>query len=137
MKYKENILRLAYQIFRFGIVGFIAFFIDYFLLIFLTDFVGVYYLLSSVISFTVSLVFNYVASMRYVFKSKKSIDKKKEFYIFVILSLIGLGINQSIMWFGVGKIDISYKLVKIFATAVVMVWNFVTRKIFLEEKKTP
>ena len=42
------------------------------------------------------------------------------------------------MWAGTGILDQymerSYMLVKIFATAVVMVYNFITRKIFIEKK---
>ena len=49
---------------KFGIVGVIAFLIDYGLMVALTEFFGVPYLISNTISFTVSVVFNYVASMR-------------------------------------------------------------------------
>lgn len=66
--------------------------------------------------------------------------------IFVILSLIGLGLNEVILlacsagyeastfllatfndtlWFAVSKI---------IATAIVMIYNFISRKIFLEKK---
>lgn len=59
----------------------------------------------------------------------------KEFIIFVILSMVGLLINQIIMWFTVEKASIYYMLGKIIATAIVMVYNFITRKIFLEDKE--
>jgi len=117
---------------KFGIVGVIAFIIDYGVLIFLTEVCGVYYLLSSMISFVVSVIFNYLASMKYVFSGKDGMSKQKEFIIFVILSVIGLGINQLGMWIMVDKLNIFYMFSKIFVTAVVMVWNFVSRKICLE-----
>ena len=72
--------------------------------------------------------------MKYVFVGRDDISKEKEFIIFVILSVIGLGINQLVMWLMVDKLGMFYAIVKLFATAVVMVWNFVTRKIFLEKK---
>ena len=57
----------------------------------------------------------------------------------MVLSVIGLLINNAIMWAGVELLqwpewlqNHAYLIVKIFATAVVMVWNFVTRKIFLD-----
>ena len=60
--------KLIAQFMKFGIVGVIAFLIDYGLMVALTEFFGVPYLISNTISFTVSVVFNYVASMRYVFE---------------------------------------------------------------------
>ena len=59
----------------------------------------------------------------------------KEFIIFVILSTGGLLINQGIMWLGVNFFEIYYLAVKIFAMIFVPVYNFVTRKIFLEKTK--
>ncbi len=58
---------------------------------------------------------------------------KKNFIIFIVFSVIGLGLTELIMWLGVDIMKISYLIVKIIATAIVMVFNFVTRKIFLEK----
>ena len=117
---------------KFGVVGVIAFVIDYGLLAFCTEILHINYLVSATIGFTVSVVFNYFASMRYVFTHKEGMSKRREFIIFVILSVIGLGINNGCMWLGVEILGWHYLIVKIGATAIVMVWNFVTRKIFLD-----
>lgn len=117
---------------KFGVVGVIAFAIDYGLMVLLTEVFGVNYLISATISFAVSVTFNYFASMRYVFKHKEGMSKRREFIIFVVLSLIGLLINDLIMWVGTGLFGISYLITKLVATFIVMVWNFVTRKIFLD-----
>lgn len=122
------------QILRFGIVGFTAFLIDYSLLYFLTEVCNIYYLISSVISFTISLIFNYIASIKWIFKARK--QTFKDVIIFAVLSIIGLGINQIIMYVMVELMSIYYMITKIFATAVVMVYNFITRKIFIEQKET-
>lgn len=129
--------KLIAQIMKFGVVGLIAFCIDYGLMVFLTEVVSINYLISATISFTASVVFNYVASMRYVFRHKEGMSRRKEFVIFVVLSVLGLGINNGCMWVGVELCGISYLLVKIVATAVVMVWNFVTRKKFLDAGDEP
>lgn len=127
--------QLIAQFAKFGVVGVIAFVIDYGLMVLLTELFNVNYLISATISFTVSVIFNYVASMRYVFTHKEGLSRRREFIIFVVLSVIGLLINDALMWVGVDLFSISYLLIKIFATAVVMVWNFVTRKIFLDGGK--
>lgn len=127
--------QLIAQFAKFGVVGVIAFVIDYGLMVLLTELFNVNYLISATISFTVSVIFNYVASMRYVFTHKEGLSRRREFIIFVVLSVIGLLINDALMWVGVDLFGISYLLVKIFATVVVMVWNFITRKIFLDGGK--
>ena len=86
---------------KFGVVGVIAFVIDYGLLALLTEAFGVNYLVSATISFTASVVFNYAASMRYVFTHKEGMSRRREFAIFVVLSVIGLGLNNGCMWAGV------------------------------------
>lgn len=124
--------KLIAQFMKFGIVGVIAFVIDYGVMIFLTEVFGVPYLISTTISFVVSVVFNYFASMRFVFKRKDDMSRRLEFIIFIVLSVCGLGINDLLMWLMVDSLYIDYRLSKIVVTVVVAVWNFVTRKIFLE-----
>ncbi|MDO4290358.1 MAG: GtrA family protein [Eggerthellaceae bacterium] len=128
--------KLIDQIMKFGVVGVIAFVIDYGLMVLLTEVFGVNYLISATVSFVVSVTFNYFASMRYVFTHKEGMSRRREFVIFVVLSVVGLLINDALMWLGTDMLGISYLITKIFATAVVMVWNFVTRKKFLDAGDT-
>ena len=58
----------------------------------------------------------------------------QELTVFIGLSVIGLGLNQLLMWLFVDKLHIYYMLSKIIATAIVMVYNFITRKLFIERK---
>ncbi len=132
MSIKCKVQKLISQVMRFGVVGGIAFAIDYSVLFILTDIVGIYYLVSSCVAFSVSVIFNYIASILWVFDVDKNKDSKKMFCVFLFLSIIGLGINQIIMWIGVEYISLYYMLVKIGATAIDMVYNFITRKIFME-----
>ena len=126
--------KLLAQFMKFGIVGVMAFVIDYGFMIFLTEVFGVPYLISATVSFIVSVIFNYFASMRFVFKRKDDMSRKREFIIFVVLSVIGLVINDVFMWLMVDFLYIDYRISKIVVTLIVAVWNFVTRKIFLEAK---
>jgi len=122
------------QIMKFGIVGIIAFIIDYGLMILLTELIGLNYLTSSAISFCISVCFNYLMSILWVFHvDKESGHQGRNFIIFISLSAIGLGLNQILMWLGTNILGLFYMFTKIGATAIVMVYNFVTRKIFLEK----
>ncbi|MCI8417966.1 MAG: GtrA family protein [Lachnospiraceae bacterium] len=134
---KNNMQKLKEQIIKFGIVGFLCFFIDYGIMTGLIELFGVDKLIASGISFSVSVIVNYILSITVVFDADKEANKAGQFVVFLILSIIGLGINQLIMWAGTAWLDVymkrSYMLVKIFATGVVMVYNFITRKIFIEK----
>ena len=123
---------LIEQLLKFGIVGVVATVIDFGVMIALREGAGLTPVIASTISFCVSLVFNYVASMRYVFSHREGMSRRREFAIFIVLSVLGLIINDVLMWAGTEVVSVDYRIVKIFATAVVMVWNFVTRKIFLD-----
>ena len=73
--------------------------------------------------------------MHFVFAAKANMKKRTQFVIFVILSVIGLGLNQLFMWLFVDLVHIPYQIAKLAVTAIVMLFNFVTRKVFLEEKE--
>ncbi len=127
--------KLFSQIIKFGFVGVIATIIDYGLMVFFTEVFRIPSLISAAISFTISVIFNYIASVKWVFDvDKKKNSKKKEIIVFIVLSVIGLGINELIMYLMDKAFGIDYRISKLFATCVVMCWNFITRKIFLESK---
>ena len=123
-------IKLIKQLFKFGIVGIIAFIIDYGLFAILTT-LNMHYLLAQIISFTVSLIFNYWASIKWVFDAKK--QTLKEIIIFIILSIIGLGINEILLYIGVDKFGYHELIVKLIATIIVMIYNFITRKLIIEK----
>ncbi len=126
--------KLMIQLMRFAVVGGSAFLIDYGVMIFLTELFGVDYLISCGISFTVSVIYNYILSVKWVFDVGDGRDKRQEFVLFLFMSIIGLGLNQLLMWLLVEKMEIYYMMAKIMVTVVVMVYNFITRKLFLEKK---
>lgn len=121
------------QLFKFAIVGGIASVVDIGILAMLKEIFGVDVLIASAISFCVSVTVNYILSMRFVFKGKKQ-NKVNEFIVFVLLSIGGLGLNQIILWAGTECTSLHYLVVKFFAIFGVMIYNFVTRKVFLEAK---
>ena len=132
---KSGIMKTSLkQVFNFVIVGALAFVIDYTILFVLKEFAGILYLVAAGISFSVSVIFNFYFSMRFVFDAKDK-NKKEQFVIFLTTSIIGLVLNEIGLWGFVEKINIDYKLAKLIITAIVMVFNFTTRKILFEHGK--
>ena len=131
---------IAKQFAKFGVVGGIAFVIDYALMIALTEVLSVPYIASATISFIISTIFNYLASMRYVFAHRDDISKRREFAMFVVLSVIGLLMNDALMALGTTVIGIDYRITKIGATGIVTIYNFISRRIFIDgqrDRKAP
>lgn len=147
--------KLIQQILKFGVVGVVCFCIDYLITLVIAAVLrtggmatGRAALIGAFFGFTISVIINYILSMKFVFVRRREMDRKREFVIFVILSLIGLVLNELIIKV---SIDVIYEgstflkglmgpgLVtagaKIVATGIVMVYNFITRKIFLEQKE--
>lgn len=127
--------KLIEQFLKFGVVGVLAFLIDYGVLMLLNVGFGMNSVVAAAISFTASVVFNYLASMRFVFTHREDLSKTREFVLFVVLSVVGLAINEAVMWLGlqtVGGSPFAVTATKVAATVVVMFWNFFSRKRWLD-----
>ena len=118
-----------WEVFRFLLVGGGCFLLEYGLLFALTEYGGLNPLVSAPIAFTVSLVVNYILCVYVVFHAEQ--QSKKQMALFALTSIIGLGINQVVMWFFIDIIGIWYKFAKVVASAVVMVWNYFTKRYVL------
>lgn len=116
-----------YEIVRFAVVGFASFLVDYGTLYFCTEKCGIYYLYSSAIAFTLSVIFNYWLCVRFVFRNTGKQTLKQAFF-FVGSSIMGLFLNQLCMWFFVDIIAFYYMLAKVFSTALVMLWNYIMKR---------
>lgn len=132
IKLSLKLENLFIQIFKFGIVGVIATIIDFAFLYIFKEFLHLNVVLSNTLSFCISVVYNYLASVKWVFDVNENKDPKKNFVIFIIFSVIGLLLNDLIMWITTDKFEIYYMISKIIATFIVMIFNFITRKLFLE-----
>lgn len=124
--------KLIKQILKFVVVGGTAFVIDYGIFALLT-WVNVHYLIAQIISFSGALLFNYIASIKWVFDAKK--QTKKDIIIFIFLALIGLVINEILLYIGVELLNWHELLAKFISSLIVMIYNFITRKLIVEKHK--
>ena len=120
------------QFLKFAVVGLISFGIDWGMLIALVELFHLDFLMSTTVSFITSVVVNYWLSMKYVFDHREGMSRKREFTIFTILSVIGLGLNDLYMFVGVTFLSIGYQARKAIATFLVTWYNYFSRRFFLE-----
>ena len=104
----KKVKKLFLQFCKFGLVGTLCFCIDYGLMVLLTETGILSYFVASGVSFTFSVLVNYILSMRFVFKGKDELSKLQEMAIFLALSLVGLALNQMIMWIAVEVFKMFY-----------------------------
>lgn len=125
-----------FQLIRYGFVGGVAFVADYASLYIFTEWLGVQYLVSAAIAFIIGLTFNYILSNLIVFTTHRLNNRWLEFSIFAIIGVIGLGLNELIMFCACEMIGMHYMIAKLISTALVFFWNFFARKLTLFYKHT-
>lgn len=123
---------LVKQILKFVFTGGTSFLIDFFFLWLFTDVVGINYLISNILSFSISTVYNFILSVLWVFDVSDSRSRTRNFIWFFILSAVGLGLSQLLMWVTVDLWGWYYLFAKFIVSVVVGVFNFITRKFLLE-----
>jgi len=131
MLLKESTDNTLIQLFRYTYVGGMAFIVDFSSLFFFTEFLHLYYLISAGIAFILGLIINYILSIVWVFNKRVFSSKSIEFGIFILIGIIGLGLNILLIWIFTEQIHFHYLLSKIASTVFVYLWNFFARKYIL------
>jgi putative flippase GtrA len=119
---------LAQQFVRYAVVGALAFAADFGTLWGLTEIGGLHFLVSAAVGFCVGLAVNYWLSIRWVFRSRSLASAPAEFGIFAGVGIVGLGLNELVLWVATDWIGLRYLVSKCFAAALVLVWNFLARR---------
>jgi len=122
---------LLYQFARYLVVGGLAFAIDFGSLYLLTEFAGLHYLISAAVAFLLGLLANYCLSRIWVFARRTMDNSAVEFAVFAVIGVVGLGLNEGIIWFGREKIHLHYLVAKIISAMIVLMWNFGARRSLL------
>ena len=126
-------LPFATQVARFGVIGSCTVAFDFGLLYVLVNVAQLNYFLSAFVAFTTASTLNYLLSVQYVFLAGR-FGRAHEFAIFMVTTVVGLGLNQLTMWVLVGIAGINYLLAKCASLTIVTCWNFLSKKriVFLD-----
>lgn len=119
------------QLLRYTIVGGFAFMVDFGALVLLTSVFHVHYLYSAAVAFILGLSTNYTLSVTWVFSARSVSNRYAEFVIFAWTGIVGLALNEVVMWFFTDILLQHYTVSKIISTFLVFSWNFLSRKFIL------
>lgn len=120
------------QFFRYLFVGGIATVVDWGVLFALTEFLELYHLISAIFAFAAGLGTNFLLSKLVVFSANEArTNPVMEFLGYALIGVIGLGITELIMYLFTDRLSLYYMLSKAIATALVLVWNYLARKLLL------
>lgn len=120
------------QFLKFALVGLASLAVEYLFLGYFLQALSMDYLLATTIAFIISIVVNYILSMKYVFSHKEDMSRKREFTIFAVLSAIGLGLNDLYMFIGVSLLNVGTMAMKLISTFFVTWYNYFSRRKFLD-----
>lgn len=138
----DDMTVLAHEFMRYAVVGGLAFLADFGALVltrelFFKDLsLGVY--MATAFGFVIGLAVNYYLSLLFVFTQAKDRGKGRSFGAFIVfgvIGLLGLGWTELGMWLGVEILDWHYTIVKALVTGVVLVWNYLGRKLLIFNAK--
>ena len=119
------------EFFKYVIGGGSAYTIDFLLLIALTEVFGVPVLVSAAVSFLIGLIIIYLLSIKWIFQNRIRKNTYQEFFIFSFIGIIGLFINETLIWASLLTENLHYTIAKIISAGLVFIWNFSARKLIL------
>jgi putative flippase GtrA len=111
------------KFFKFGIVGFSGVFIDFGVTYACKEWLKLQKYLANSIGFTAAASSNYILNRTWTFRSQDP-DIATEYTEFLVISLVGLGIANLIVWMIHSRFKQNFYLSKLFAIGVVTIWNF-------------
>lgn len=114
---------------KFGIVGTMGLLVDYAVLITLFEVAGWPLWAANTVSFTSAATHNYVLNRLWTFRGQRHRRKRVQYWQFLVVSVVGYGINQAILLSLVG-VGVWYIFAKAVATLVVLLWNFTVNKLW-------
>lgn len=117
---------------KFGIVGVINTLVNW-IIFFILNALGMYYILANIIAYILGTVNSYLWNTLWVFKYKDKASTETTIK-FIILNLIGLGLNTGILYVLVDLCNLNKFIGLVITTAIVMIINYIVNKLWVFSK---
>ena len=119
---------------KFVVVGAIGTIINLLVLYILTDKLGVYYLLSAIISFLIAMTSNFILNKIWTFEERFRTKVNTRYLKFATVSLMALAVNLLFLYFFTEIIGMYYLFSQVLAIALALVINFIGNKLWTFKK---
>jgi putative flippase GtrA len=116
---------------RYLLASGVAFAVDFAAYVGLIRLAGWHYLLAAPAGFALGLLAVYVLSVRWVFRVRRLRSARLEFAAFAAIGVLGMGVNEAVIYAAVEHGRLSFELAKVASAAVVFALNFALRKLLL------
>lgn len=129
---------VIHEFMRYVLVGGLAFLVDFLVLYVLKEFIladhpkALY--LATGLGFIAGLTCNYLLCLVFVFKNAQGTSvgrSRRDMTVFTIIGIIGLVMTEVGMYVGVDLVGMNYLFIKCVITGIVLIWNYVARKILV------
>ena len=117
---------------KFGMVGVINTLVNW-IIFFILNALGMYYILANIIAYILGTVNSYLWNTLWVFKYKDKASTETTIK-FIILNLIGLGLNTGILYVLVDLCNLNKFIGLVTTTSIVMIINYIVNKLWVFSK---
>lgn len=126
-----TISRTMRQFVRYGVVGGLAFVVDFSALFLFTESLGLHYLVSASLAFLLGMVTNYLLCIAWIFDYRALSNRAHEFALFFAIGIAGLLLNNGLMFILTEFLEYHYLLSKAGAAVLILMFNFSLRRSLL------
>lgn len=121
------------ELMRFALTGGVCFIAEFICLTMMVEWLQVPVLWATAIAFLISVALNYAMCVKWVFPGAKDGGAGVK-ATFLLTSGVGFGLNELFMWLMTGPMAIHYMIAKVISTLLVMIWNYITKRLVLRPK---
>lgn len=118
-----------FKFLKFGVVGFSGMVIDFGITYLCKEIIKLNKYFSNCLGFIIAATSNYILNRIWTFESHNE-QIGSQYMQFMVVSIIGLGINSLILYILSDKFKINFYLSKLIAIGVTTIWNFFANLLF-------
>ncbi|HLC56216.1 MAG TPA: glycosyltransferase family 2 protein [Candidatus Nanoarchaeia archaeon] len=131
LDYKKNVIK---EFVKFGIVGGIGTLVNIAILYLFTEKIGVYYIISAILSFIVAMTSNFILNKTWTFNENIKLKIGKEYLQFSLVSFSALLVNLFFLYIFTEVLGVYYIISQIIAIGIALIINFFGNKIWTFSK---
>ena len=118
------------KVLKFGIVGFIGMCLDFLVTWLLKEKLRLNKYLANSLGFTCAVINNFYLNLKWTFQVGGNQGTNVYLVKFILISIIGLGLNNSFVYLFSDRLKINFYVSKMLAVVCVFIWNFSANNYF-------